>query len=382
VPFDRWTGEIPYEERPIIDRAAFAEFAERVDDVLSGWNYRPLLDSFWPAVLRQAERTSLLGECFASVRRAFERRWGCHNLEIPVSVLCQTGSFLWFMLHILRELPRFHAIYNECVHDYRRRHGIRSSHHPVPDLASEGEWFETPFWGWQRGQTRRGRLFGRVDKRGVRLRTDAAEWPGLFSLPVAVPMNTFEQEGFKIRSRALSNTLFARLFLADLFVHGIGGGKYDELTDDIIRRFYGIEPPAYMVLTATRLLPVPHYPTGPEDVHRLQRTLRDIHWNPQRHTTTTSEPFRELAAQKSAWIQREPADKASRRERYRTLRELSARLREPLSGAEQRLRRELAESAHQLEANEALLRRDYSFVLYPEETLKPFCQQFLAEAVV
>ena len=61
----------------------------------------------------------------------------------------------------------------------------------------------------------------------------------------------------KVRSRALTNTLFARLFLSDLFIHGIGGGKYDELTDDLIRRFYGIEPPEFLILSATRLLPLP-----------------------------------------------------------------------------------------------------------------------------
>jgi len=59
-----------------------------------------------------------------------------------------------------------------------------------------------------------------------------------------------EEQGFKVRSRALTNTLYARLFLSDLFLHGIGGGKYDELTDELIRRFYGVEPPAFLILSA------------------------------------------------------------------------------------------------------------------------------------
>ena len=52
------------------------------------------------------------------------------------------------------------------------------------------------------------------------------------------------KQGFKIRSRALTNTLYARLFLGDLFIHGIGGGKYDEVTDAIIRRYYRSSRPA------------------------------------------------------------------------------------------------------------------------------------------
>ena len=59
----------------------------------------------------------------------------------------------------------------------------------------------------------------------------------------------------RIRSRALTTTLYARLFLADLFIHGIGGGKYDQLTNEIAQKFYGAELPDYLVLSATLLLP-------------------------------------------------------------------------------------------------------------------------------
>ena len=96
----------------------------------------------------------MLGECFAAARRTYERRWGCHNLELPVSVLCQTEPFAFFAAHLLAELPRFHADYNACVHDYRRRHGLRSRNHPVPDLAEEDGWLEAPFWGWRIGAAR------------------------------------------------------------------------------------------------------------------------------------------------------------------------------------------------------------------------------------
>ena len=37
--------------------------------------------------LRQARRTPLLGERFAAARRTFERRWGCHQVEVPLSRL-------------------------------------------------------------------------------------------------------------------------------------------------------------------------------------------------------------------------------------------------------------------------------------------------------
>jgi hypothetical protein len=389
VAFDRWTGEMPYEERPVLDHEEFANFADRAGRVLSGWGYEPLLNAFWVEVLHQSKRTRLLGESFAAARRTLERKWGCHNLEVPISSLCRVESFGWFACHLLAELPRFHAIYNECVHEYRQSHGIRSRSHPVPDLAAEDGWLEMPFWGWHAGNTRRGRLFARPLQGGAGgfdLRADGEAWPSLPAIGRARERDAqgtvdawhaLEDRGYKIRSRALTNTLFARLFLGDLFVHGIGGGKYDELTDAIIRRFYGIEPPAFVVLTATRLLPLPHFPANADCRHRLQQELRDVHWNPQRHLPTKDAPLQELVHAREELVRRQPADKIGRRERFRSIRGISERLRKPLAGEERRLRDELEQCSHEVEANAVLSRRDYSFVLYPEETLRPFCEQFL-----
>jgi hypothetical protein len=381
VPFDRWTGEIPYEERPILDRDEFAGFAEHASRVVVGWNYKPLLTAFWPEVLRQSQRTRLLGERFASARRVFERRWGCRNLEVTVSDLCRTRTFAWFACHILAELPRFHSIYNDCVHDYRRSHGIRSRNHPVPDLADDGDWLETPFWAWKEGQTRRGRLFARRRPGLIDLRVGDEAWPTLPAEDGRSAVDAWSDlalNGRKIRSRALSNTLYARLFLGDLFVHGIGGGKYDELTDAIIRRFYEIDPPTFIVLTATRLLPLPRFPATPEECHGLERSLRDFHWNPQRHLPAdTAEGLRELVRDREAQVQLRPTDKTGRRERFRVLRVLAELLRAPLADTESRLHEAAEKCSRQLEANAVLTRRDYSFVLYPEETLRPFCEQFL-----
>src|SRR5205085_11199692 len=86
-----------------------------------------------------------------------------------------------------------------------------------------------------------------------------------------------------LRPRALTLTLFARLCLGDFFIHGIGGGKYDEVTDAIIRDYFGLDPPAYQVLSATLHLPLPGFPATATDVERAERLVRDLTWNPQRH---------------------------------------------------------------------------------------------------
>jgi hypothetical protein len=384
VPFDRWTGEVPYEERAVADEALFADFPERARPLFDGWGFDPMLEPFWADVRRLAGVTPLLGERLAGGRRFWERRWGCHNLEVPVSALCQTPAFAWFVCHLLMHLPRFHSDYNHCLHEYRCLYGVRSRNHPVPDLAREDDWLEAPFWAWRRG-ARRSRLL--IRRRGQTLESrigddagpafpcDAGQPDGL----VAAWLDQAAQ-GLKVRTRALTTTLYARLFLADLFVHGLGGAKYDEVTDAIIRRFYEIEPPRYLTLTATLRLPLPLFPATDPECQALARQLRDVRYNPQRYlgrSAAADARVRELVARKEEWITRRPDNAEGRRQRYRALRALTDALRPYVAEQEERLRQELSRCVRQLRSNAVLRRRDYAFCLYPPALLGQFLRRFL-----
>jgi hypothetical protein len=380
VPFDHWGGEVPYEEGAVHDEKLFAGFPALVDEALQGGGFVPLVGELWLEARRQAARPPLVGERFARVRRALERRWGCHNLEVPVSRLCGTEPFAWFASHLLTDLPRFHGIYNASVHEYRRRYGLRSHNHPVPDLTVEGDWLEVPFWAWRAGQGRRGRLLARLMAGRVELRAGGEQWPPLPREGLVEAWRELEGQGYKVRPRALTNTLFARLFLTDLFMHGIGGGKYDELTDNLIRRFYGVEPPAYLVLSGTLLLPLPVYPVTEDHCRALARGLRDLEWNPQRHLSDGEQAnpaVRDLVEQRQAWVARRPEEWSQRRERFQRLRALNHLLRPCVAEQADVLEKELALCDRQLQANAVLQRRDYAFCLHPEATLRPFCTQFL-----
>jgi hypothetical protein len=383
VAFDRPAFESPYEERTVLDETLFSTLPARARQE---WGYLPLLDDFWAEALWQAQRTRRLGERFAAARRTFERRWGCHNLELPASSFCRSEPFAWFACHLLFNLPSFHRLYNETVHAYRKRHGIRSHSHPVPNLAAEGSWLESPFWAWKGGQGRRNRLFVKTTASGLELRASQEAWPILplrrnndFSGTIAAWLE-LEGRGLKVRSRALTTTLYARLLLGDLFVHGIGGAKYDELTDELIRGFFGLEPPAFLVLSATLLLPLPRYPGTPDECRRLTQEHRDVHWNPQRHVTEGGviDPQAELLARaKRAWAAKEATSREQRRTRYRELRRLTAELRRPLAGHEERLEQQRRRCDEEVEANGVLRRRDYAFCFYPEAPLREFCTRFL-----
>jgi hypothetical protein len=184
--------------------------------------------------------------------------------------------------------------------------------------------------------------------------------------------------GHKVRSRALTTTLFARLCLADVFIHGIGGAKYDELTDELIRQFFGQPAPAFLTVSATRLLPLPAPAVTQDDRRRLARRLRDLRYNPQRHLDGAPGAAAEAAVRrKQELIATAPEGPEPRRERFRRLREVNEALAPLVRGREEAARRDLAAVEGRLRHRALLRRRDYSFCLYPEEALRPFLSRLL-----
>jgi len=373
VPYDRSSMETPYEERIVEDEATFAELPQRLAPMIAKWGFEPMLATFWQEVVRQSKRTPLLGERFAAARRVMERRWGVVQRELPMSRVCQTSSFARFAGRILTELPRFHAIHKRIVHAYRKEHDIRSKNHPVPDLASDGDWLEAPFWAWCKGHTRRARLHVRRVGDTFEMRANASPLPSIPAQPdrMADAWRDLETLGYKIRSRALTTTMFARLYLGDLFLHGIGGGIYDELTDRLITEFISIPAPTFLVVSATLLLPLPRYPQAATQMNALQRKARDLVYKPELHLPSTIES-EALLKSKQQWIQRPTSTHAERVQRFHELRELNARMQPFVHSQAEQVQREWKEREAQMECNEVNARRDYAFCLYPEEVLRPF----------
>lgn len=376
VPFDRSNIDSPYEESAVLDEQTFAELPAKIDALAESWGFEPMLFDFWREAMSHVKRTSLIGERFVAARRAFERRFGVVQHEVPMSRVCQTLAFASFVGHILGELPRFHAIYNQTVEDYRRAHGIVNRSHPVPDLAEDGDWLEAPFWAWRPGQSRRARLFFRYVGREWTLRIGTGEsltiTPGDTGALAEVCAHRW-----KVRPRALTTTMFARLFLGDLFLHGIGGGIYDELTDRIIERFWTVPAPAYLIVSATLLLPLPRFPDATREVQTLWRRLRDMQYQPERFVTGDGGAD-DLVRSKQAWIARDVATHAERVQRFEALREINFRLQSYVAAEHESTRAALVRRRREVGCDDVAARRDYAFCLYPEAMLREFSSRPLA----
>jgi hypothetical protein len=370
VAFDRWQSQVPFEERHVLDEELWASLPERAEAVIRKWPFRPWLAEIWDIARRQ--KTPLLGERIVRTRRALERTMGIRPLEVPLSAVCRTPSFAKFASTLLRELPDFHRKYNEAVAGYRQRHGLKSKNHPVPDLGRDQERYEAPFWAWRRGDQRRRRLYVEVAGGSVTLWAESDRLGNFVGPAMSWPeqWRALESEGIRIRTRALTTTLFTRLYLADVFMHGLGGGKYDEVTDDLIRAFVGIEPPQYLVATATLLLPLPRHPEADGELAKLHRDGRDLWWNPQRHVAPTEAAIR--IAERQAALELPESTHEERVERFHRLQETTAALRPFVADQRRTVDRRIEIAEQHVDQHRIAASRDYAFPLYPEALIRDF----------
>jgi hypothetical protein len=178
--------------------------------------------------------------------------------------------------------------------------------------------------------------------------------------------------------------LFARLCFADLFVHGIGGSKYDEMTDRIISRFFCVPAPEFLTLSGSLHLPLGKtHNVVEDDLRRVRRQLRDLDYNADRILPDGAAD--DLIAEKKTLVAEQHCARTTgccRRERrtrsrenfvrYRRLQEINRQL-SALAGEDRaRLEGELQSLSTELAANTVLQDREYSFCLYPATKIRPF----------
>lgn len=374
----------------LCSRATFFSLAERVFGVAQDLLPEMILPRFWSHLENLAERldgTCALAELLAGARRSWEEHWGYGNGEVRVSALCGGEAFLAFVAQILGDLPAFAATHNAELSAFRRDQGIRSRTHPVPPLLQEEDWYEAPFWVWRAGQPRQ-RLWAQPQREIWRLRS------GEGGAVVAVRSvrgrddlielgQQLAETGWKIRPRALTLTMFVRLFLAEMFVHGIGGGVYDRFTDRLIWRYWRLVPPRYSVVTATLRLPLPEPAPPPLPREVLLTRLRDCRFNPDRvlpRESLVSPEVRQLVERKRALLRHWPeASLHQRRMLHRELCELRQAL-QPLARPVEAELRAALEKLTLRQQQLALARdREWAFVLHAERALSQLVERIHQE---
>jgi hypothetical protein len=384
VEFDAPGEDVPWEERRILDEGCWHSFGDRVRRATSPLLSQRMVDRWWELAVERGKATGLVGASLAQARHLAELAWGRHSLELPQSLMCQTAAFRRFACHVLADLPRFVEAYNSTLIDYRRHHGLRNHAQPVPNLAQRDGWLQAPFWVWSIDQPRRRSIYvrpmgGSLVMSDRRTFERSAPLEGMKDPTLADQLLAgWEREGLKLRSRALMTTMFARLAAGDMFIHGIGGAKYDEATDGICQRFFGAPPPPYATISGTLRLPVAQS-AGKADAGRNARSrLRELAFHPERYLAeiSTADPAAaRLAAEKRRWVA-VPKTAATAADRHRGIVAANAGLQPYLDELRAAAEADLSQAAELRRANRILNSREYAFCLFPCELLEQFLLDF------
>ncbi len=377
--------------------AGWGEFAARLAGLVTQWPGTPL-GAFVDALTSAAGLVSTpphrpdapadYVDCWIAAMRAVEPLLGVPPTRFERVSRLESGPLAacWerFAAHCLDEAERLAADYNAALADYRRRRRIRGTQHPIPDLQSDASRIEAPFWLIGADGLRR-RLWvsrGRRGKKTVLFAYDqrVAELPPLDQVAAGAGFRA-ALGAWRLRPRALMLTTFARLFACDLFLHGVGGAKYDRIADGFIRAFFRVEPPAYACVTATLRLPLPRRPAGPGDLLAARRAERDLAFNPQRYLgpRTDEEAVRallrereEAAAQSQRLRDVRRFDRAARREAFERIRRANTSLADAARRASDPAAR-LAALRRELSENRLADSREWFFGLHSVERLRALC---------
>ncbi len=373
VKYDNVSSFIPFERRQLNDQRLWESFGQRAASALRPLIDNPLISRLWPRVL-QASRQGFQPEySIAAGRHDLESCFGLRTLELPLSHVCETTSFKRFAAELISRYREFSEIHNQSLSAYRQMHRIRSQTHPVPALTQIEEWFETPFWIWRADAPSRRPLFVKYAAGSWRL-ADGADWESVPARSLVDLLIDFRDAGVSLRPRALITTMYSRLVLGELFLHGIGGAKYDQLTDEIIQRLFGVSAPSFLVVTATHRLPIEMPLVDKRDITQVEVNLRELVYHPERAADASDPRVAKLVADKRKLIESIPPP-GHRRQWQRQIEAVNQELQALVEANRQLLLTERQNLQRELARQRIIGSREFSFCLFPDQLPATLFQQ-------
>ena len=168
----------------------------------------------------------------ANAQHQLDWSLGLDYRELLLGGVLESEAWAAFACHVAADAADFADAYNAALADYRTAAGLESGgERPMPDLEV-GDEIELPFWLDDLSAGTRARAA--VRRRGDSFVLDAG---GGFTFAADTPPRELllflRKSRLRLSTRALSLTIFLRACVCDAFVHGIGGGHYDQVADRI-----------------------------------------------------------------------------------------------------------------------------------------------------
>ena len=386
------TPNLPFEEYPCPSLEMIAIFNWDIihrlkslesenEDILNNFkNFAHCLENSFRFCSRNHKRANL-GEFLGLARRLYEQEIEPAYLEIPFSQICDSDEFLSFFLEITKNIESFSKIYNNKLDEYRTLFKIKNRAHPSPNLIIKENLIEVPFWIWREGDQRR-KIFILREEGGNFLYNDFYDKIFLIEKDSLKSLSSLKaslkERKLKIRPKALLLTLYNRLFISDLFIHGLGGAKYDLVTDEIIRKFFKVEPPHFLVISCTLYLDFKSSP-GAFDykISTLKKKIRELEFNPERYVSELSLTkkekikIRELAEKKTELIKKikEVLSPVEKRKISEEIKDINSSIGKKVGPLKYELNKKIEKEEKKMKQSKVYTFREFPYCFFSAKTL-------------
>lgn len=323
-------------------------------------------------ILAKASEKASFPDATTYLQGILKSRLGIKPLYLPVSKICQTRAFEIFLANILRNSDNFIQIYNNAILNLSR-HNSNVARSIKTLQTRDGNRINLPFW-ISTSTGKRHNCWITSNKHMQNIYADN-EYVCKFISDKNI-LKEISSQGYYIRPKAITLMLFLRLYLFDWFIHGIGGGKYETITDYILKHFYNEKNTYYGVvsLTSTLLEDKNLLCQSNKKVEKLISLSRKMRSNPERFHTpkAPSDHFKQLKLNKQMAINAlndSDATKAHKGLLFKEINSINSKLLSYISDKYADVLSELNEERSVKSQLEISDRRDYFFGLFPEERL-------------
>jgi hypothetical protein len=331
IEIERGPSPVPIESRSAPERARIEAFVTAACAAAEN----PVCGRVWPEWVRRLDARprafAHLADFITYMQGALYLSLGLNLLYLPVSRLSGSTAFLAFAAGLLCEARRFAVSYNEAI-ELLGQADVR------PLRVRDTDRTELPFWLVLPGGWRESLWVGPRKGDRIHIGTDGQDVDSLDAScgsDVSAQLKVLlVRHQCHLRPKAITLTLFARMVLADWFVHGVGAQGYEAVTDYLIEQWFGKQVPHFGVATCTMRLPMAgiREPLAADGASTLKHRLHHMEHNPEKYLSR--EQLREdwisrLVEEKSSLLSRlcsDAEDAGHKKAAHAKLREINERL--------------------------------------------------------
>lgn len=256
VPLEQKQQEIPLEFRPVPSKEQLRKFIDSVSKISIGsfcseiWYRNPC------SIIENTRSCRNAADTITQQQAQLNRAFGLEIMYLPISFMSQTSSFIDFVCSVICNAVGFVRVYNKAIKNKRQTDNLKPNQ-TVRPLKTDylNNIIELPFWFVSK-TSKRTSLYVSLNDKSLRIGTTDKIVGTIDSSDDRKPqfLEILKKNKCVIRPKAVTLTLFTRLYLADLFVHGTGAGNYEYITDYLIRNYYRTSKLNFGIATATMAL--------------------------------------------------------------------------------------------------------------------------------